>query len=284
MPGLPKRLLLGALVVLLPYVGVCAYIWETQRQHIFKASAQLEAAPDRKGMTFEEVHIPVGSGSDRGALYGWWIPAAHSTAPTLLYLHGNGDNIGGEGNLDSAGWMHRMGYNVLMVDYRGYGKSTGGEPSEAKVYEDAEAAWEYLIRQRGCAPPRTFIYGYSLGGAVAIELAIHHPEAAGLIVESTFTTMSAMGKLAYGYLPVDLLLNQYFDSVDKVGKLKIPASFIHGMKDRRVPYQMSQQLFERTPQPKYLTLIEGGGHGNGSAIGGAAYRESFTAFVRKYAH
>lgn len=284
MARLAKRLLQGALLALLCYVAVCTYMYQTQREHIFYPSAQLVLTPDRKGMTFEEVHIPVGIGHDRGVLYGWWIPSGFPGAPTLLYLHGNGDNIGEPANVENAGRMHRMGYNVLMMDYRGYGRSTGGEPSEPKVYEDAEASWEYLVKQRALSPRRTFIYGHSLGGAIAIELAVHHPEAAGLIAESTFTNMAAMGKLEYGYLPVDLLLNQYFDSVGKVGKLKIPALFIHGMKDHLIPYQMSQQLFANAPEPKYLRLIKDGHHGDDSIVGGMAYWETFTMFVRKYAH
>ncbi len=284
MARLAKRSLLGALLAPLCYLALCTYMYETQREHIFYPSALLQVTPDRKGMAFEEVHIPVGVGSDRGVLYGWWIPSGFSRAPTLLYLHGNGDNIGEPVNVESAARMHRMGYNVLMMDYRGYGKSTGGEPSEPKVYEDAEASWEYLIKQRAVSPHRTFIYGHSLGGAIAIELALHHPEAAGLIAESTFTTMAAMGKLEYGYLPVDLLLNQYFDSLDKVGKLKIPTLFIHGMKDRLIPYQMSEQLFAKAPEPKYLRLIKDGDHGDDSLVGGMAYWDTFTSFVRKYAH
>ena len=183
----------------------------------------------------------------------------------MLYLHGNDKNIGYGHDLDSAARMHGLGYNLLMVDYRGYGKSTGGEPSEAKVYEDAEAAWNYLLKQRVSAPQRTFIYGHSLGGAIAIDLAIHHPEAAGVIAESTFTSIYAMGRRDYSYLPVGLLLNQHFDSLDKVGKLKIPVLLIHGTWDTRVPWQMSQRLFDRAPQPKFLKLIEGGEHSNNSS-------------------
>ncbi len=285
MARLAKRVLLPAgLLAVLLYGGVCAYMWEAQRQYIFFPSAELRLTPDRKGIRFQEVHIPVGSGAERGELFGWWLSDAVANAPTVLYLHGNGENIGDGGNLDNAARMYRMGYNVLMVDYRGYGKSTGGEPTEQKVYEDADAAWGYLIGQRACPPQRTFIYGHSLGGAVAIELAMRHPEAAGLIAESTVTSMTAMAKLEYGFLPVSLLLNQYFDSVAKIGKLKVPALFIHGMKDRMVPYEMSLRLFERAPQPKYLRLIENGGHGNDGIVGGSVYRDSITAFVRKYAH
>jgi len=279
-----RVLLLLVSVAALGYLAVCVYMWATQRQHIFEPTAQLQTTPDRLGMKFEEVRIPCGNGAERGELYAWWIAADQADAPTLLFLHGNDQNISQSRNLDNAGRMHAMGYNVLMVDYRGYGKSTGGEPSEAKVYEDAEAAWNYLLTQRASAPQRTFIYGHSLGGAIALDLAVRHPEAAGLIAESTFTSMSDMGSLEYGYLPVNWMLNQRFDSLDKVAKLKIPVLFIHGTWDKRIPWQMSQQLFEHAPQPKFIKLIEGGKHSDSSSIAPLEYRDAMSAFVRKYAH
>ncbi len=278
-----RLLLLASAVALLSYSTVCAYMWETQRDQIFEPGARLRTTPDRIGLKFEEVHIPSGSGSKRGDLDGWWIPGDRKDAPTLLYLHGNDENMSHVHDLDNAALMHGMGYNVLMIDYRGYGKSTGGRPSETKVYEDAEAAWNYLLKQRNCASRRTFIYGHSLGGAVAINLAIHHPEAAGLIAESSFTSMVDMAKSRYEYLPVDLLLNQRFDSLGKVGALKIPVLFIHGTWDRTVPYGMSRQLYESSPEPKYLKLIEGGAHNDIGRIAQVEYCDAFSAFVRKYA-
>jgi hypothetical protein len=275
-------LLMSAAVLL--YFVYCTYMWTTQRHIIFEPTSELQTTPDRLGLKFEEVRIPSGSGAERGELYAWWLPADQANAPTLLYLHGNDKNVSHGHDIDSASRMHGMGYNLLMIDYRGYGKSTGGEPSEAKVYEDAEAAWNYLLKQHASAPQRTFIYGHSLGGAIAIDLAIHHPEAAGVIAESTFTSIYDMGRRDYSYLPVGLFLNQSFDSLDKVSKLKIPVLFIHGTWDKRVPWQMSQQLFDRAPQPKFLKLIEGGEHSDSSRIAWLEYRDTLNAFVQKYAH
>ena len=277
-----KRLLLLVSVSALLYLLACVYMWDTQRQHIFEPSSLLQTTPDRVGMRFEEVHIPSGNGAERGELYGWWIPAVQADAPVLLYLHGNFRNI--SNNLVHATRLHSLGYNLLLVDYRGYGKSSGGEPTEDKVYEDAEAAWDYLIKQRAVPPQRVFIYGLSLGGAIAMDMAVRHPEAAGVIIENTFTSMVAMAKRDYGYLPVDWLLNQRFDSLEKVGKLKTPVLFIHGTWDKKVPYQMSQQLFDRAPQPKSLQLIEGGEHSNNGGIAWVEYRDALNAFVHKYAH
>ena len=273
-----------AAVLLFGYLSYCGYMWKVQRQLIFKPAMRLQTTPDRVGLKFDVVHIPSGKGSRRGELYGWWIPADKADAPVILYLHGNDNNISHAHDIDLALRMHGMGYSLLMIDYRGYGLSTGGPPSENKVYHDAEAAWEYLIRQRHCRPHDTFIYGHSLGGAIAIDLAVHHPEAAGVIVESTFTTMEAMGELRYGkLLPVDLLLNQRFDTLDRVRRLKIPVLFIHGTWDKVVPYRMSRKLYASAPQPKYLEIIKDGGHNNNSSIGWVQYRATLGKFVGKYA-
>jgi len=302
MPRLAKRILLStAALALLTYLGLCLYMYQEQRHEIFQPTAVLHTTPDRLGMKYEVVRIPSGSGSEQGELYGWWIPADQPDAPSFLYLHGNDKNISLTRDIAHVSRLHNMGYNVLMIDYRGYGKSTGGEPSESKVYEDAEAAWDYLVKrvaaqnaplqrtgaQTVSTTQRTgpiFIYGHSLGGAIAIELATHHPEAAGLIAESTFTSMKAMGKREYYYLPVEWLLTEHFDSVHKVANLKIPVLYIHGKMDSLIPYRMSERLYEKSPEPKFLKLIEGGEHGNSSVMGWVEYRDAFTTFVNKYAH
>ena len=275
-----KRVIQLVSLLAIFYMLVCIYMWATQRHKIFLPEPQLQTTPDRNGMRYEEVRIPSGNGMERGELHGWWIPAEQTNAATLLYLHGNFRNIGH--NVEHALRLHNLGYNLLLVDYRGYGLSTGGKPSEAKVYEDAEAIWNYLLKVRGALPQRTFIYGHSLGGAVAIDLAVHHPEAAGLIVESTFTSMTAMGKRDYPYLPISLLLNQRFDGLDKISRLKIPVLFIHGTWDEKIPYQMSEQLFDKSPQPKYLKLIEGGEHGNSGGIAWLEYRAAVSEFVQRH--
>jgi fermentation-respiration switch protein FrsA (DUF1100 family) len=282
MPIWTRRLSIGAVVIVVLYAAACAYMWATQLDHVFEPELLLQTTPDRLGMKFEELRIPVGSGADQGELQAWWIPAGQPNAPALLYLHGNYRNIGN--NLEHTLRLHNLGINVLLSDYRGFGKSSGGRPNEVKVYEDAEAAWQYLLKVRGVKPQQAFIYGHSLGGAVAIDLAVHHPEAAGLITESTFTSVAEMGKLAYPFLPVDWLLDQRFEALKKIHELKIPVLLIHGTWDKRVPVQMAQQLYAAAPQPKTLTLIEGGEHNNSGAVGWTEYRDAVTAFVKQYAH
>ena len=167
-------------------------------------------------------------------------------------------------NLQHTLHLARMGYNLLVVDYRGYGETHCCEtsPSEESVYEDAEAAWQYLIRERGADAARSFIYGHSLGGAIAIELAINHPEAAGLITESTFTSVMKMSEERHPFvstiLPMGLLIRPPFDSIQKIGKLRIPALMIHGDQDAKVPHKMLRQLYEAAPSDRKREIAHQG--------------------------
>lgn len=277
-----RRLATGLGMAALLYASACGYMWATQMEHVFEPTPVWQTTPDRMGMPYQQLRIPVGIGAGQGELDAWWIPADLPDAPTILYFHGNYRNIGN--NLERVKYLHQFGFNLLLVDYRGFGKSTGGKPSENKVYEDAEAAWQYLLKVRGVKPRHAFIYGHSLGGAIAIDLAVHHPEAAGLITESTFASMQAMGELDYGFLPVGRLLNQRFDSLKKVPELKIPVLFIHGTWDQRVPVEMARQLYAASPQPKSLLLVAGGEHNNSTTVGWVEYRNEVSGFIKKYAH
>ena len=278
-----RRIRWTLMLLVLAYAsGVCLYVGDATATYLQTKAAIANhagtAGPEIRGSPYSSrVAVP-----SAAICMAWWLPAENADAPSMLYLHGNDKNISGASDLERATRLRAMGYNLLMVDYRGYGKSTGGEPSEAKMYEDAEAAWNYLIQQRVHDPKRIFIYGHSLGGAIAIDLATHHPEAAGIIAESTFTDMVDMGKREYPYLPVEQLLNQRFDSISKVGKLKIPLLLIHGTWDRLIPYQMSQRLFDSAPQPKFLKLIEGGEHNNDAIIAPLEYRAAVSEFTARY--
>jgi hypothetical protein len=269
-------------LVLLGYGGAVAYFWSQQRHLVFEPEAVLLTTPARNGLNYDEVRIPSGQGAEQGELVSWWVPAGKPGAPTILYLHGNFRNISLRPEVMRG--LHELGYNQLLVDYRGYGQSRGGWPSEAKVYEDAEAAWNWLRAQRGVPPGRTFIYGHSLGGAIAADLAVKHPEAAGLVIESSFTSMAAMGELNYGFLPIGTVLDQRFDTVGKIAGLKIPLLILHGTQDRKIPWQMGRELYERAPQPKSVVYIDGAEHSNIPGFAWIEYRAALSDFVRRYAH
>jgi len=266
-----------AALLALGYGGACWYLWEEQRGLIFFPSLEIQRSPADAGLSYEEVWIPVGR-DPAAVLHGWWLPANDPTAPAILYLHGNDVNLGS--NVERIARLNRLGFAVLAIDYRGFGKSGGPFPSEAQMYDDSEAAWIYLVRERRVDSKRVFIYGHSLGGAVAIELGLRHPEAAGLIAESTFTSMPDMAKIAYWMFPTDWLLNQRFDSLAKVPVLKVPVLFIHGTADAEVPYAMSERLFRAAANPKWLTLVAKGGHEDNDQIGASSYDSAVLGFAK----
>ena len=182
------------------YAAACVYLWREQRQLIFLPQAVVRRTPADVGVEFGEVSIPVG---ERSAISAWWLPAdSDQTAPAvLLYLRGNDGNLGQE--VDRLRALHRHGLPILAIDYRGYGRSSGPPPSESQLYEDAVAAWDHLVRTQGVDPGRIVIYGHSLGGAVATELALRRGPACGVVLEAAFTSMSEMGHLEYPWIPVN---------------------------------------------------------------------------------
>jgi pimeloyl-ACP methyl ester carboxylesterase len=246
---------------------------------------EIKKTPAIYQLPYENIYVSVVNRNGlQERIHCWWIPAQNSSGKTLLYLHGSAINIGA--NVDHARRFHNLGFAIFLVSYRGYGLSDGEFPSEEQVYADAEAAWNYLIKEKGIAPNSIFIYGHSIGGAIAIDLAVHHPNAAGLIVEAAFTSIIDMALLKYRYrlLPMDLIVDQKFDSLKKVGRLKMPVLYMHGTKDNRVPSEMSRRLYEKTSSPKRLKLINGGGHNNSASVGGEDYVRSireFEEFVRE---
>ncbi len=198
---------LGALLAI-AYLSACLYLFLEQTRFIFFPSPVIQVTPEFFHLGYQEVWLPVPAGKRTvERMHGWWISAAQPDAMVLLYLHGNGINIGS--NVAHAYRLHQLGFSVLLIDYRGYGRSQGGFPTEARVYQDAAAAWDYLVKERQIKPSQIFLYGHSLGGAIAIDLALQHPDAAGLIVESSFTSIREMvaQQGRFWMFPVDLILN-----------------------------------------------------------------------------
>lgn len=269
-----ERLILIITTLFLVYGGLCLSLFTWQSRLIFFPSAALQATPADRGLAYQEVWIAVGN----DVLHGWWIPAAID-APAVLYLHGNSSNIGDV--VAHADRFHRLGLAVLLIDYRGYGRSQAAFPTETSVYEDAAAAWHYLTQVQQLAPERIFLYGHSLGGAIAIELATHQPQAAGVIVESSFTSLAAMVESTSPSLLPKGLLTQRFDSLTKVRSLHPPLLLIHGTADRTIPVAMSQALFAATTAPKQLLLVPGAGHTDTAEIGDKGYTETMEGFLRQ---
>jgi pimeloyl-ACP methyl ester carboxylesterase len=267
-----------AIALALGCSATCFGLYSAQRRLVFEPDRTLHATPADYSFPVREVGIAI-PGKPWQKLRGWWIPAANPRAKVVLYLHGNDGNV--STSMEGIAPLRELGYSVFMIDYRGYGASGGGFPSEAGVYQDAQSAWDYLVHERGINPANLLIYGHSLGGAVAIELALRHPEAAGLVVESSFTSIFDMATLdaRYALLPVNLFLNQRFDSIAKVAHLRLPVLYIHGTADEIVPFEMGKALYSATPFARGFVAVPAGRHEDNAAVGGAALRSEISRFV-----
>ena len=268
--GFVRGFLAAIVAVYILFVGA---IWFTQTKFIFRPTRTVDETPGEAGVKFENVTLPL----DGGQLAGWWVPAENPEARTLLYLHGNAGNIGV--NRDHVLRLRSAGLNVLIIDYRGYGSSTGGPPREKFVYEDAERAWQHLVAERHIPPAHIAIYGHSLGGAVAIDLASRHPEAGVLITEATFTSIAgvAEGVPWTRLLPLRLVLTERFDSLSKIGAVHMPKLFLQGDADYMAP--MARRLYDAAADPKQLAIIPDGGHETSATANPAAYFAALNGFL-----
>jgi fermentation-respiration switch protein FrsA (DUF1100 family) len=195
-----------------------------------------------------------------------------------LFLHGARWSL--FGNADRIAYWHNLGYSLLAIDYRGFGKSPGELPTEASVYEDAQSAWAFL-RSLQPGVTRRFVYGHSLGGAVAIDLAAKNDDLAGVIVESTFTSIRDMAKIvASRWLPLGPVVTHRFDSLSKIGSINAPVLLIHGAADEVVPHHMSLRLHAAAREPKRLAIFADAGHGDTCWKGDAAYRNAVRDFIQ----
>ena len=275
-----KILLGAALVLMIFYTLMSTYLWARQAHFIFRPKRIITSTPADYNLPFQDIYIEVADENDKTErIHAWWLPAEIPGDRYLLYLHGSALNIGA--NITHARRFNQMGFSVFLVSYRGYGKSDGTFPSEAQVYSDASAAWSFMVKQKGIDPETIFIYGHSLGGAVAIQLALKQPDAAGLIVEAAFTSIADMALQIpkYRIFPIGLIVNQRFDSIAKVGQLRVPVLYIHGTADKLVPHEMSRDLYKRTASAKQLKFIPGGGHNNSAAVGGEEYLRAVRDFI-----
>ncbi|MBF0163692.1 MAG: alpha/beta hydrolase [Magnetococcales bacterium] len=264
------RLLRSLLVILLlAYGGVAIHLYFNQGSKVFRPSKGLTATPTDWGIPFQEIAIP----SDKYRLHGWWMPGAPDQ-PVILFFHGNASVISGlKGHV---GLFRRMGLGVLLFDYRGYGLSEG-EPSEAGLYADAEAAWNVLTGQLGIPAGRVITYGHSLGGGVATWLAIRHAPQA-LILEGTFLSIPAVGAELYPYLPIRLMSSIWFDNASRIGQIRVPLLIIHSRDDTVIFPRHGRELFAMAPEPK--TFLEtSGSHNTSVSQGGPEVEAGVRGFV-----
>ena len=235
---------------------------------------QIVANPGLIGLEYEDVRITTADGVE---VAGWFVPAENSRL-VLLFFHGNGGNI--SHRLDSIEQFHRMGLNVFIIDYRGYGQSEGRTTEDGTIL-DAEAAWRYLIEEQGFSTEQIIIFGRSLGGAVAAGLAEkHRPQM--LILESTFTSVPDIAARQYPFLPVRLLARIRYDTAARLPKMDMPLLIIHSPEDRVIPFEHGQKLFEVANQPKQFLQISGG-HNDGFLVSAGIYEPVVEQFIRQHA-
>ncbi len=267
-PRFLRRMIPAIVVALCAYVAICALLYFLQERLVFFPDRSLATDPRSLGLSFEELDLVT---SDAVHLHGWYLPAEEPLG-ALVFCHGNAGNI--SHRLAAAQALHAMRLSVLLFDYRGYGKSEGS-PSEEGTYRDGEAAYEFL-RSRGFAPERIALYGESLGGAVAIELA-RRRKVACAVIESTFTSLPDMGAAIYRWLPVRLLARIHYDNRAKVAALDVPLLLIHSPEDEIVPFRHAERLVEAAREPRQL-LVTAGSHNSGGFLG----REEWRARVREF--
>ena len=258
------------------YIAIFLILRYGQNRFIFLPNRQIRATPQKYGLDYQEVWLRI----NRDRVHGWWIPTLEPTAPALLYFHGNASNNGDL--MEIAVIFRQLGLSVLLIDYRGYGKSSPIFPNETRAYEDAETAWQYLTNELNIEPERIFVYGHSLGGAIAIELATKYPEMAGLIIEGTFTSIKDMASLSstFKIFPLNLLITQRFDSISKIQSLETPLLILHGTADEIIPLFMSDALYNAASEPKQLEIFSHAGHNNLPTFAGKEYLLVLERFIQ----
>lgn len=260
-----------AVTVLIVYVVFGLAMYFAQPMLLYQPAHEITCTPAELGLDFENVNF---ESEDGMQLSGWYIPAA-DTRLTVLFCHGNGGNI--MHRLDSVSIFNNLGANCFIFDYRGYGQSQG-RPTEQGTYLDAMAAYKWLTEAKNISADGIIIFGRSLGGSIAAQLAAN-VKAAGLVLESTFTSYIDMGKKYYPYLPVGWFAKYRYDTVEYLKDVRCPVMVIHSGEDELVPFEFGRQLYEAANEPKEFVEIFGG-HNDGFLVSGRGYRDAWTNWLK----
>ena len=264
-----KRMLGSVLAVA---VGVVVIVLLFEEKLIFFPQRDMEVTPADLALPFEDCWLTTEDGT---RLHGWFFPLEGARF-TVMVCHGNAGNI--SHRLDRVLLLRaRLQTDVMLFDYRGYGRSEGS-PGEPEPYRDGRAAYEFLIDRRQVAPHCLILFGESLGAAVAVQLALELPMRA-LVLESAFTSIPDMARALYPFLPVRSLLRTRYDNLAKIGDLDVPLLVMHGTRDGTVPFEQGKRLFEAAPEPKRFFAIPGAGHNDTFVTGGEAYWRVWKDFL-----
>ena len=243
----------GIGTVIFIYAAVCIYIYFAQDKLFYYPTKGMAVDPAELGFEYEEIFLNVG---ESDSICVWFFPQDinYLKHKTILFCHGNAGNL--SYRMETIAFLKKLGVNVLLFDYRGFWKSSG-KSSELNTYEDAMACYNWLVDVKGVKPENIIIFGRSLGGAVAIELATKE-DCAGLIVESSFTSAAAIGSHAFPMFPIKLLAKYKYDSINKIKDVNCPILITHSSEDDMIPFRMGQMLFEQAREPKQFFTLSGG--------------------------
>jgi fermentation-respiration switch protein FrsA (DUF1100 family) len=276
----PERTLAWRAPLLLAGILGTGMFLGLEKYVIYVPHRTLEATPREAGLAFEDVWFPAGDGL---RLHGWLIPAAGARF-TLVWFHGNAGNI--SHRVDNIQQLHRhldrpLRPTIFIFDYRGYGRSAGNlsDLSEEATYHDAAGALAYLRGRQDLAGTRLIYFGRSLGAAIAVEAA-QRQVPAGLILETPFTSIRDMARVALPFLPVGSLLRTKYDSLTKIREVRAPLLVLHGDRDDVVPYEQGRRLFEAANPPKTFYTIRGARHNDTYLVGDRPYFEAWTRFLQ----
>jgi pimeloyl-ACP methyl ester carboxylesterase len=239
---------------------------------LYFPSRSIVETPDQAGLEYRDLALKTDDGE---LLHGWWVGARTDRVGHLLLCHGNAGNVGDR--VLHAALLTAVGFDVLLFDYRGYGRSSG-RPSEDGTYRDARAALACLLDQPGVDPARVFYLGESIGGAVALNLALERPPA-GLVLLSAFTSVRDLGRLHYPFVPAALVPDAY-PTLRLIGELRAPLLVLHGDRDDIVPLSQGRAVFEAAPWSKLMHVFTGLGHNDLVPLAGAELARVIASWVR----
>jgi len=269
-------------ILVFAYIGLAIALYLGQSNLVFMPSKDVIETPEMMGIKFENLQITT---RDNVNLDAWFVPAKDNDLVgkgVILFCHGNGGNI--SHRISYLPIFRELGLATFLFDYRGYGKS-GGTPSEEGTYADVEAAWQYLTQEKQISPQKIIIYGESLGGAIASYLAqkISQPNgknnAGGLVLASTFTSISDRAAELYPFMPIRFLSRFSYNSIDRLPSIKIPVLVIHSIDDQIIPFHHGDRNFQVANQPKKLVELRGD-HNGGFLDSLETYRNGLNEFIQ----
>jgi len=260
------------------YCCLAVILFYMQPTFLYKPVRDIPYSPAELDLAFDEINFTSGDGVELTA----WYVGADGSKPTVLFCHGNGGNM--MHRLDSINIFNSLGLNCFIFDYRGYGKSKG-LPTEEGTYQDALAAYKWLTKERKVFAENIIIFGRSLGGSIAAQLA-SIVEARSLVIESSFTSYADIGKSFYPYMPVRHFARFEYNTIDYIKKTDCPVLIVHSRNDNVVPFKFGLELYEAADEPKKFVEIFGS-HNDGFLVSSEIYKKAWKDwlnFLERYAN